>query len=218
MGSNYNSSLDTKKHIKKRHRMNETEKLIRDTILHESKSIKTNNASLVVNGLLDFTKPRNKTIIRNSRASEVADALVCKPKKQKLDKELSKFHIIQGEKRPINSLNGISLFAMSYGNSKNPLRDAGEGDHIICHQIDNCMRIVLNNTARHNVLTVNVSCTLATFEHRHGRQGAAAAAFHLGNILKRTIVFNNCSSNNRSSNNGSNWSMQLGVHDCLTTK
>ena len=196
MGSNYNSCPDTKKHFKRHHRMNETEKLIRDTLLHESKSIKTNTASLVVNGLLDFTKPRNKKIIRSSRASEVADALVCKPKKRKLDKELSKFHIMQREKRPINNLNGISVFSMSYGNSKNPLRDAGEGDHIICQQLDNCMRIVLNNTARHNVLTVNVSVMFVTLEFMYGRQVARGLhpPPHLRNFIwvmvsERAIVF-----------------------------
>ena len=155
IGSNYDANIDFKKKVKRHHRMSESEKLVRDTLLHESKTIRPK--SLVVNGLFDFAKPRDTSVVRNSRASDIAGSLVCKQKKRKFGEETSEVLIMQGEKRPITSLNGISFLTMNYGNSKNPLRDAGEGDHIICHRTDNCMKIILNNTARHNLLTVNVS-------------------------------------------------------------
>ena len=160
IGSNQNSNVDLKKQIRRHQRMSETEKLIRDTLLHESKSIKPSSKSLVVNGLFDFAKPRNKSIIRSSRASDITDTLVFDSKKRKLSNDLSNIHVTQGEKKPISSINGFSMFSMN-SNSKNPLRDAGEGDHIICQQTANCMKIVLNNTARHNLLTTNVSYTAA---------------------------------------------------------
>ena len=163
IGADHDANIDLKKQMKKRHRMSESEKLVRDTLLHESKTIRPK--SLVVNGLFDFPKPRSTSIIRNSRASDIAGSLVCKPKKRKFGEEFSDVLTVQGEKRPFTSLNGISFLTMNYSNSKNPLRDAGEGDHIICHRTDNCMKIILNNTARHNLLTVNVSnfCFLQPF-------------------------------------------------------
>ena len=163
MGSKQDTSPIMREKMKRHPKMSETERLIRDTILHESKSISQKATSLVVNGLLDFAKPRNKSIARNSRASEVADNLVCKQKKRKIDEESIEEHNLRGEIRSNNNLNGISVLGLSYWNSKNPLRDAGEGDHIICQKIENYMKIVLNNTARHNVLTANVSCVLLCF-------------------------------------------------------
>jgi len=159
ISADHDANIDLKKQIKKRHRMSESEKLVRDTLLHESKTIRPK--SLVVNGLFDFPKPRSTSIIRNSRASDIAGSLVCKPKKRKFGEEFSDVLTVQGEKRPFTSLNGISFLTMNYSNSKNPLRDAGEGDHIICHRTDNCMKIILNNTARHNLLTVNMMETIA---------------------------------------------------------
>ena len=156
MGSKADSD-PVQKRRKGNSKMTETEKLIRDTLLHESKSISPNAASLVVNGLLDFTKPRNKAIARGRRTTEGAHSLVCHTKKRKIYEESSEDRNLRGEKRPSSNFNGISVVGMCFWNPKNSLRDAGEGDHIISLKEGNCMRIILNNTARHNVLTTNVS-------------------------------------------------------------
>lgn len=163
MSSKEDSNVGLNKQRKRM--MSETEKLIRDTLLHESKSISPSSTSLVVNGLLDFTKPRNKTNIRNSRASDVGYSLMCNTKKRKLDGEASQEHNIRDDKRSNGNMKKNSVIGTSIFNAKNTLRDSGEGDHIICHMAESFMKIVLNNTARHNVLTTNVCKFHFIFRH-----------------------------------------------------
>lgn len=143
--------------------MSETERLIRDTLVHESKSMSHVNQHMVVNGLLDMSKPEshNHTNLRHSRVNGLLKDHNGNTKKRKLDEgaEYASDSCHRMERRQSYHTNGTSIMApiSNNWNLKHPLRDAGEGDHIICHRTDDYMKIVLNNTARHNVLTTNVS-------------------------------------------------------------
>ena len=140
---------------RRKSKLTETEKLICDTLLHESKSMSAPGS--LVNGLLDFSHQENMSLSRRNNVSELVNEIIDNPRKRKSDKfPLENF--FREEKRSSFGLNGIHSFGNNNQISKNLLRDAGEGDCVICQKMDRYMKITLNNTAHHNVLTLNVSC------------------------------------------------------------
>ncbi|XP_065064313.1 chromodomain Y-like protein 2 isoform X2 [Rhopilema esculentum] len=142
---------------RRKSKLTETEKLICDTLLHESKSMSAPGS--LVNGLLDFSHQENMSLSRRNNVSELVNEIIDNPRKRKSDKfPLENF--FREEKRSSFGLNGIRSFGNNNQISKNLLRDAGEGDCVICQKIDRYMKITLNNTAHHNVLTLNMMETI----------------------------------------------------------
>ena len=153
--------------------LSESERLIRDTLLHESKTMVPEHTRLDrVNGLLGYKDDKRKP-----RRGHSLNGIIPSPKKTKkrkrnmssvTDKELTvklNDHLLNGDKNHMIS-NGHRF-------SKNPLRDSGEGDHILCSIETNYMKIVLNNAAKHNILTLNVRMHFFFIQIQHlGSYGA----------------------------------------------
>lgn len=136
--------------------LSETEKLIRDTLLHESKSMSPNASPLtIVNGLLGYKKDQTN---KNHRHSVNGFVNSFSDNSRKVKTEPVSGSLDEPELQNC-ATNGTSQAPCNRA-VKHSLRDAGEGDHIICQTLNNYMKVTLNNTARHNVLTTHMMDTL----------------------------------------------------------
>eukprot|EP00794_Sanderia_malayensis_P018884 gene18884-20785_t len=152
-----NMSDGVLKSSKSRKFSSESERLIRDTLLHESKSMKPKHASPAIVNEFTNHNESNKHISRksiNGLVKHYQDGGSRKRKSYCIDETENEFNI-DYEDYLTEKIPSKNRYA-----SKQTLRDSGEGDHIICKRENNYMKITLNNTARHNVLTTNMMGSL----------------------------------------------------------
>lgn len=118
--------------------LSESEKLIRDTLLHESKTMKPENTCLnKINGLFERYENTNENNNNNNNTS-------AKP-------------MYNGPQRKIYGRKSISDSREQYYGGRS---DINSSQNILCTIDKGYMTITMNNTRRHNVLTIDMLDTM----------------------------------------------------------